>query len=240
MVKQILRDSFFDAKQHKGRLMKELLLLIVFVVSALCNIPNNCILSLVVFAHIKKWDCEKEHMPEMVAFLPMSQKEKQRYISIKSYAKAIGLSGLLLLSFIYIALFSEKYMLDDTFWWDRGCQMISFYFYICLLELSIESAKWRRMKAGIGKQSQGTLKSSVTYGVFALVLTSIFCWCSMFYVEEADASNTTLLIERVILSVLLIILYISYRCLKKMILKEFIYSDYNAKITKEQEVDYEY
>lgn len=242
MVKQMVLESFYDAKQHKGRVIKEIAILVFFVFCVWCGILHLCICSLIVFAYIKKWDCEKEHMPEVTGFLPLSQKEKQQYISIKSYATAIGLSGLLILAFIYIAVYSGEYICDDIFWWNGGCQVISFYFYICLLALSIESAKWRRMKAGIGKQSQGTLKSAAICAIFTMILISIFCWCSMdtFRTEEVDVSNTTLIVERVITFILLVILYVSYRSLKKMIWKEFIYSDYNAKIAKDEEVDYEY
>lgn len=242
MVKQMVRESFYDAKQHKGRVIKEIVILVIFVLCALCSIPHLCICSLIAFAHIKKWDCEKEHMPEMTGFLPMSQNERQQYMSIKSYTKAIGLSGLLFLSFIYIAVCSGEYICDDIFWWNGGCQVISFYFYICLLALSVESAKWRRMKAGISKQSQGTLKSAAIYAIFVLILISIFWWCSMdtFRTEQVEVSATTLIRERVITFIFLVIQYVSYRSLKTMMLKEFIYSDYNAKIARNQEVDYEY
>ena len=161
---------------------------------------------------------------------------------LKSYTRAIGLSGLLLLSYVYIVVSSGKYVCDDIFWWNGSCQVLSFCLYICLLELAIEIAKWRRMKVSISIQADGSFKSGVIYVIFLLIMFSIITWCGLdvFHVETIDISITTLVVERIIILILLVILYISYRSLKKMILKEFIYSDYNAKITKEQEVDYEY
>lgn len=242
MVKHMLRESLYDAKQHKGRVIGEIALFIIFVLCVFYGMPNFCIYLLLVFAHIKKWDCEKEYMPEVIGCIPMSQKEKQRYMLLKSYTRAIGLSGLLWISFFYVVVSGGKYVCDDIFWWNGGCQVLSFYFYICLLELAIEIAKWKRMKAGISIQSAGTFKSGVIYAIFLLVMICIISWCSMdvFHVETIDISIATLVVERVIILTFLVIQYISYRYLKKMMLKEFIYSDYNAKITKEQEVDYEY
>lgn len=242
MVKQMFTEALYDAKQHKGRVIKEIAIFAIFLVCTVCCIPHLCFFSLLALVHIKKWDSEKTYMSEVTGFLPMSQTEKRNYISIKAYIAAIGYGILLFLAYIYIVVCGGEYICDEIFWWNSCCQVISFSLYVYLLTLSVESAKWRRMKADMSTQLLVTMKSVVLYGVFILMFITIFWWCSMntFQVVEEDVSVTVLSVEKVITVLFLVIQYISCRYLKNTAMKEFIYSDYNAKIARNEEVDYEY
>lgn len=242
MVKQIALETLYDAKQHKGKVIKEIAIFAIFLVCTVCCVPHRCFFSLLALVHIKKWDSERTYMSEVTGFLPMSQKEKRNYISIKSYTAAIGYGILLFLAYVYIVVCSGAYICDEIFWWNSCCQVISFSLYVYLLTLSVECAKWRRMKADMSMQLLVNVKSVVLYVVFILMLISIFWWCSMntFRDVREDVSATTLSIQKVITCLFLVIQYISCRSLKNTAIKELIYSDYNAKIARNEEVDYEY
>lgn len=242
MVKQMAIEALYDAKQHKGRVIMEVIVFAIFLVCAVCCIPHLCFFSLMALAHIKKWDSGRTYMSEVTGFLPMSQIEKRNYISTKSHIAAIGYGLLLFLSYIYIVVCGGAYICDEIFWWNGCCQVISFLLYVYLLTLSVECAKWRRMKADMSTQLLVNMKSVVMYIVFILMFITIFWWCSMNTFRDIveDVSSTVLSVEKVITCVFLVIQYLSCRSLNNTAMKEFVYSDYNAKITKDEEVDYEY
>lgn len=242
MVKQMIMEAYYDAKQHKGRVIKEVVLLVGTVLCALWGIPYLCFMLLVLLLNVKIWNAEKEALPEAISFLPMSNDELKRYMLGKTYALSIGLSGILLLSFIYIVLCSNHYVNDNEFWELGIYQVVSFFFYVHIMSFSVERAKMSRTKAMVTVQLHGSLKGEVAYATFLILFATLFFWCGMGAFRDANAyePSTLIWLERIILWILLGIQFVMYYVMRKMLVEAIIYSDYNAKIARNEEVDYEY
>ena len=75
--------------------------------------------------------------------------------------------------------------------------------------------------------------------IYIIVFGALFFWLSIRILFDFENFFIPML-ERILVIIGLIGQYKAYHYLKKIVLQEFIYSDYNAKITKEQEVNYEY
>ena len=78
--------------------------------------------------------------------------------------------------------------------------------------------------------------------MFIVLFAIIFIWCCMGVIRDVDSNEPEMItwLERIILWILLASQFVTYRVIKKMLMEAFVYSDYNAKITKDEEVDYEY
>lgn len=242
MVNQMFTETLYDAKQHKGRVIIEVALVIGAILCALFGIPHLCIMLLAFIVNVKIWNVEKETLPECVSFFPVSNEELTKYMLWKSYALSVGLAGLLFLSYVYIVLCSNQYVNENEFWELGIYQVISFFFYVHIMSFSIEQAKRSRTKAAVNVQLKNAFKGEVTYVMFIVLFAIIFIWCCMGVIRDVDSNEPEMItwLERIILWILLASQFVTYRVIKKMLMEAFIYNDYNAKITKDEEVDYEY
>lgn len=243
IIKQIFLEAFFDRKQHKVQIARDMSIFVFFFMFAISiQAPHFCFFSLLVYVNFNKRNKAKEKMPEIVNFVPMMQKNMQQFVTWKANIVAAGSVLLLLMAYIYIVMGNDIYVCDALFWEFVIYHILSIYLYADLLMLIHEIARWRKIDADVYMQWKGSVKHYLAYAVFLSTFVVLVLWCgsgAFRYIEDNEPAVVSG-IERVIVIALLVLQCVMYHYLKKKVLKDYIYGDYNAAITNSQEVDYEY
>lgn len=242
ILKQIFLEAFFERKQRKIQLIMDVGMLVFFLYFMLIvKAPMLCFWVIAMYVGFSNHNREKEAMPEVGCFVPIAQNELWKYTNIKAYIAAGGLVLMSLAACIYIALYNENYMCNMAFLEYMLYQGISWFLYIQVVMVTSENARWRRIKTDVYLRYQGNMKTNLAFWGYVLLVCIILCWCyiSAFSDLEYEAPPSISVLVRLIMIALLALQCVLHRYMKKSIMKDMVYGDYNAKIADEQEVDYE-
>ena len=246
IIKQILVDAYYIRKLDKSLMIKDFLF-VIYLFFGVCvwKAPMLVCVAFFTFVGTTNWSSDKRKTPEMISFLPMSQREMKKFVLKKSNLVAICSVIALWVSYglaINDAISSidnqdyELHSLTLEFVIYHG---INLFVFIHLMVLMRETGRMRGMKdIGITHRMY-SVKYSLVFAIYIIVFAALFFWLSIRILFDFENFFIPML-ERILVIIGLIGQYKAYHYLKKIVLQEFIYSDYNAKITKEQEVDYEY
>lgn len=246
IVKHIFMDSYYRRKMHKGFIIKDFLFLICLLLSV-CVLKSP-ILAFMFFAisvNRMKLSSEKRKSPEVISFVPMSHKEMQHFVLIKS--NLIAACSVIALWISYgLAINNVTFEINNSIYdfHDLSIEFIIYhgvniFGFIHLMVLMTETARMRGMKENEVTHRGAFSKYSLVFAAFVVLFGVLFFWLAIRFTYDFK-NDYVPIIERSVVITGLLLEYAAFHCLKKAVLQEFIYCDYKAKIMKNQEVDYEY
>lgn len=246
IIKQIFVEAFFRRKMNKGFVIKDFLFLICLLLSVcVLKSPMLVFMVFVMSINMMKWSMDKRKMPEGISFVPMSQKEMQYFVLMKS--NLIAICSVIALWISYgLAIDNLTFSIDNRVYEFHELSIefiiyhgVNIFGFIHLMVIITETARMRGVKESGITQWVYSLKGSLVFAVYIILSGVLFFWLSIRV--SYDFENIFIpTIERIIVIIGLIGQYMAYHYLKKNVLQEFIYGDYNARIARNQEVDYEY
>ena len=243
MLKQILLELYFERKQNKSQCIKDIGMLAVFAAAMfVIQIPAFCLLTLVIYLSRNKAWREKEKVPEIVCFLPMEARELQRFVKGKNGIAAMGAAVMLWIAYVYIAVSNSCYVCNGSFLEYITYAAAGFFFYFHFIMIRNDYARQRNIRVNSYMQAQGLIYSKPAFPVFLIIswIVIILCGLNAFPDIEVEEPPFISMPMRICILILFILEVLLYQYLKKRVLKDLIFTDYNTKVSKVQEAGYEY
>lgn len=246
MVKQIAIEVYYRRIIDKSMIVKDIFLVLCLLLGLV--VMQSPMLVAVVFLLslcFTPWKDEKTRFTEAMCFVPLSQKEIKELAMSKSNVVAFVMTVFYWIS-CGILVWNIQQGDNDMGYGFLGWT-VEYMIYLGLLmfcfthymTLTSEIARMRGVrKTGIlfGNYSA---KNSLLLVAFFVLFFVLLCWLGMRISFDFE-NDSVPMIERILILFALVGEYILGIHLEKSLLQELIYSDYNAKITKDEEVDYEY
>jgi len=246
MVKQMAIEAYYRRIIDKSMIVKDILLVLcllfgLVVMQSPMLVAEVFLLSLC----FTPWKDEKTRFTEAMSFVPLSQNEIKELAMLKSNVVAFVTTVFYWIS-CGILVWNIQQGDNDMEYGFHGWTVeymiylgLAMFCFIHYMTLTSEIARMRGVrKTGIifGNYSA---KNSLLLLVFFVLFFVLLCWLGMGISFDLE-NDSVPMIERILILFALVGEYILGIHLEKSLLQELIYSDYNAKIAKDEEVDYEY
>lgn len=246
MVKQMALEAYYRRKIDKSIIVKDILL-VLFLIFGLTVMQSPMLVAMVFILSLNfaPWKDEKTRFTEGMSFVPLLLKEIKEMAVLKSDVIALTTTVFYWISCGILVWNIQQG--DNDMGYEFHGQTVEYMIYLGLaifgymhyMTLTSEIARMRGVrKTGIifGNYSA---KNSLLLVVFFVLFFVLLCWLGMRISFDFENDSVSM-IERILILFALVGQYILGIHLEKSLLQELIYSDYNAKIAGDKEVDYEY
>ena len=235
MVKQIVREMYYERKQNKKQYLGDFVVLGFILLSILgTKQPYLAAGILIIYSIWMAQKQEKTGSVEILHFLPMNAEELWNYVQTKASIKAVAVALSITILYLLVICLNPHYQLRMASLEGMIYSVVPIFLSIQLRNLAAEAAKRQHMKSTAFLCRTGRYRSNLLFwmavmiGVFVLGTN----WLYIFD-DFGFAGNTVSMLPmrfRIVVYGMIALQLLMYGYVKKTIYKGLLYGDNNVNI----------